>query len=747
MRNQLFAIDVVKWKRSRVAIWLAVFIFLTPTNQAVFGLATAINPKIETNSSASEDNAGANSTKEESAKEDSTPATGAANNATSDKQESASDTLVPEQAKAAATTPTLKGETCTSTSSNSSAPSESSTESSAGSSTPSTANLTVDEVKIEGNRLVPTEDIMGVVKTKRGDKFDRDLVMQDLKAINNMGYFDDRNLQVVPELTTGGVLLKIRVQENAPVTEFSFQGNQVFSTEDISKLFSQQLGRPQNLNDLSSAIDKVEQAYHEKGYVLARVTDVKDDPDGSVGLNINEGIIDKVEIAGNHKTKDFIIRNAIKIKPGMVYNEKELTADLRKLYANGYFQDIRRSMAPSPDNPDRYSLKVEVEEKRSGSVGLGGGVDTIFGPFGSFNIGDNNFRGRGEVVSFNAQMGTGALGNMGTALSSGTTNIVANVPTYQLEASFIEPNIAGTNTSMALTGFGRDINSFMIQDAMQRTFGASANFTKPLGKHFHLNLGFTGEGVGLRDVSNLLTNSNLVGNMALRALNDGEANNPASALNLAHSVRANQMTGGVFASVSPSISYDTRDKPIDPSQGTLVRLSSTPSLGLTGASFTKFGLSASKYVKVNESTTLATNVQAGTMLGKAPQFAQYWMGGWNGVRGYNQFNTLGTGTSLLMATAEVRTRIPFLNKSDSKLVKAIDKHLKGVLFFDAGQVSGNSTTNNLYSLGGLGASTGLGIRVNVPMIGLIRIDYGMPLVSTLLGHMTPRITIGFGEKF
>src|SRR5262249_32470600 len=91
------------------------------------------------------------------------------------------------------------------------------------------SNLTVEDVKVEGNRLVPTEDILGVVKTRRGDKFDRDQVLEDLKAINGLGYFDDRNLQVVPEMGTGGVLLKIRVTENAPVTQFAFEGNQVLS--------------------------------------------------------------------------------------------------------------------------------------------------------------------------------------------------------------------------------------------------------------------------------------------------------------------------------------------------------------------------------------------------------------------------------------------------------------------------------------------------------------------------------------
>lgn len=614
-------------------------------------------------------------------------------------------------------------------------------------STPIEGNLTVDEVKIEGNRLVATEDIMRIVKTKRGDRFDRDQVMQDLKAINNMGYFDDRNLQVVPELTTGGVLLKIRVQENAPITEFAFQGNKVLSTDEISKAFAQQLGKPQNLNDLSSAIDKVEQAYHERGFVLARVNDVKDDPDGSVGLNINEGVIDKIEITGNKKTKEFIIRNALKMKPGMVYNERDLTQDLRKLFANGYFQDIRRSLAPSPDNPDRYVLKVEVDEKRTGSVGLGGGFDTVAGPFGSFTIGDSNFRGKGQVVSLSSQVGTGLFGSVNNALSNGGSNFVANQRTYQVEASFVEPNLRGSNTSMAVTGFGRNMNSFMIEQSMQRALGGTVNFTKPLGKNINGNLGFTAEDVFLKDVSSMFTSNNILQGMANRALTTGLATNQAQANLLAQQARDNQLKGGAFVSVNPSVSYDTRDSVLDPTKGTLIKATTSPSLGLTGGGFAKFGLSASKYVPVTKNTTLATNIQGGMAVGSMPQFAQYWMGGMNGVRGYRQFTDLGTGPAMLMATAELRTRLPFLRSSDNKFAKAIDKHVRGVFFFDAGQVYGNSSTNSLLSRAGFGASTGVGLRINLPMIGMIRVDYGMPLVSTLLGGMTPRITVGFGDKF
>lgn len=608
-------------------------------------------------------------------------------------------------------------------------------------------NLTIADVMVEGNRLVPTEDILGVVRTRRGDKFDREQVLQDLKAVNGLGYFDDRNMQVVPELGGGGVLLKIRVQENAPVTGFSFQGNQVLSSEEISKLFADQLGKPQNLAQLSSAIDKVEQSYHEKGYVLARVVDVKDDPDGTISLTINEGTVGDIQVVGNKKTKNFIIKNAIKLKPGAVYNERQLTGDLRKLYANGYFNDIRRSLAPDPNDPDKYILKVEVDEKRTGSVGLGGGVDTIAGPFGSLSFADSNFRGRGQVIQFNAQAGSGLFGQVSNALQNGGTGFMSNRRTYNIEATWIEPNLKGTNTSMAVSGFFRDFNSLMVDDSMQRTVGASVNFARPIGKGFTANLGFTGETTKLFDVGGLYNQQGMLDYLAGRAIAMGRATTAQQAETVAAQVRNQQLKGGAYLTVNPSIAYDTRDSVIDPSKGTVARLTASPSVGLTGGAFAKLGASASKFVPVGKNATLAFNVQGGTALGALPQFANYRLGGWNGIRGYRAFSDLGSGSSLLMATAEMRFKLPVPGHKTNAIAHAIHKNVKGVFFVDAGAVGGNVVTNDFFQRSALGASVGFGLRVNVPMMGLVRIDYGLPIISSLLGRFTPRVNIGFGEKF
>lgn len=612
--------------------------------------------------------------------------------------------------------------------------------------TPTTdSSRIVDDVKIVGNRLVPTEDIASVVKTKRGDKFDKQQVMQDLQAINEMGYFDDKSLQVTPEVTSSGVLLKIRVVENAPVTQFSFDGNNVIPSSEISKLFADQLGKPQNLNQLSSSISQVEEMYHQKGYLLARVTDVKDDPDGSVSLKINEGIIGEVEIKGNRKTKDFIVRQSIDLKAGSVYNEHQLSAGLKKLYANGYFQDIRRSLAPSATDPDKFTLTVEVDEKRTGAVGVGGGVDSAAGPFGSLSFSDANFQGKGQVLSFNGSMGAGMAGlaNQG----AGGTGVLPSARTFQAEVNFLEPHLKGTNTAMNISGFGRNYASMVVDQSTQRSLGGSVSFSRQVRRNTNFNLGLMGERTTMADYASTFGADAVTQSMAARALQLGEATTQLGADQLAASVRANQLMGGTFFTVNPSLTYDTRNAYIDATRGTYAKISAGPSLGLSGATFAKVGASVSKFIPLKgDDITFATNIQAGAGLGGLPQFAQYRLGGWNGVRGYGQFTDLGVGTNLLMATAEVRSKIPFLPK-DSGITKFVDKHVKLALFADAGSVGGNRLTNSLLSRSPMGASVGVGLRIKVPMLGLMRLDYGIPLINSVLGGMTPRFTVGFGDKF
>ncbi|MGG2319889.1 POTRA domain-containing protein, partial [Salmonella enterica] len=86
------------------------------------------------------------------------------------------------------------------------------------------------------------------------------------------------------------------------------EGNSIIEDSELQAIFASQTGMPQNIGQLNESIEKVEKLYADKGYVLARVSNIEDDPDGVINLKINEGTIDKVQFVGNRKTKDFVIK-------------------------------------------------------------------------------------------------------------------------------------------------------------------------------------------------------------------------------------------------------------------------------------------------------------------------------------------------------------------------------------------------------------------------------------------------------
>ncbi|MBS1996310.1 MAG: hypothetical protein JSS86_08375, partial [Cyanobacteria bacterium SZAS LIN-2] len=182
--------------------------------------------------------------------------------------------------------------------------------------------------------------------------------------------------------------------------EITMVGNKEISAYEISRFFDGQLSRPIDPGAVVNAVAKAEELYHERGFVLAKITEVEDAEKGEIKLVIDEGILDAIEISGNKKTKGFIIRNNVRLKPGSAYNERQVSSDLRKLFVNGYFTDIKHSLVSSEKSPGKFILKIEVAEKRSGSVSFGHGVfDSLTLPANSIDPYGDDATGPSKVDS------------------------------------------------------------------------------------------------------------------------------------------------------------------------------------------------------------------------------------------------------------------------------------------------------------------------------------------------------------
>ena len=139
-------------------------------------------------------------------------------------------------------------------------------------------------------------------------------------------------------------------------------------------------------------------------YILAKIDSVEDSTDGNLTINLSEGIIDKIKIVGNERTKDYIIERNIITKPGSIYNEEVLKKDLAQVFSTQIFEEVDRNIEPSEENLGTYNLSVIVKEKTSNSIGFGGGIDTGLGAFGSISLREDNFMGKAQKVSLTGQI-------------------------------------------------------------------------------------------------------------------------------------------------------------------------------------------------------------------------------------------------------------------------------------------------------------------------------------------------------
>ena len=623
--------------------------------------------------------------------------------------------------------------------------------------------LTIKEILIEGNRLISEDSILDVIDSKIGVKFEKDKILKDLEAIDRLGYFVHDSIQAAPEQIEEGVLLKIRIEENNPISRVQIIGNNLLTTEELLLISQNLVGKPESLTKISEVLDQIEKKYQERGFVLARVTDIGLDPDGTLTIKLNEGIVDKIVIKGNTKTKEKYIKRFLpNLTPNEPYNEILLVQDFRALQGTGLFEDVKRNLTPSKENPDKYDLNIELEEKRSSSFGFGGGVNTLNGVFANLGYSNNNLFGEGKQASFNTQFGTGILANTFVG-----QRFLADHKTIQVEAKYSDPNFLNTKNSVTFFTHGYTFNSYLVDLAQERNLGLGASITRPLGMNLFGGLDLSAEAVQMKEYSNSATDfltNQLVDIDSGKYISDftekgvfkpgqafGEhedAIKKTAAADVAKLIREEQLKGGKYINFNPSLAFDTRDNPLNPRNGWNNKVNIGQGVGIGNGSFTKLGIDLRRYIPIGQKATLAFNLQgASRLIGDLPMYNQFKAGGYYGVRGYRPFSDLGIGSRSLLASAEIRT--PLLDTIPGIQNTPIGKDLRLVFFSDFGYVGGNSEINRLFNRLNTAASAGIGIRANIPMLGPIRIDYGIPIVQSLWNNknVLGRFNFGFSDRF
>lgn len=580
-------------------------------------------------------------------------------------------------------------------------------------------NKTIKNIEFYGLNSVPQSEITDKMQMKAGEEYTREKMQADLKTIYETGYFTEKMKAIPTTNPDGTVSVKIVVEENIPVKDFTIEGNSVISTEDILATLTGMKGKPQNITQLNIAISKIQELYQEKGYILARIDSVTDDPDGTINISIKEGIIDKIMIEGNEKTKDYVVARNILTEPGMIYNENLIKEDLVRLYATQAFKDVTREIEPSEEIPDAYDITIKIQEQRTASISVGGGLDTVTGLFGSMGITENNFRGRCERLSLTGLVGTGVILN---------DSSVKDHMNIQAELSYFKPYFYNADTSLNTRIFFRDFGSYQVPLAVERRYGGEVTLAHKLKFNRHATATF---GLGAENID----------------VKEGDFNG-ISALyrryNIPISERAKQLEGGLFLSLSPALLYDTRDSATVTRHGTMASLRFDENIGLNGFDKTNGKLTGmiKQYIPVAKKSSLSFTVKGGGAIhGDIPEVMAYRLGGPYTVRGF-KMSGVGTGNSFIMGSAEFATPIPFLDRTRIAFLN----NLRFTVWADAGKVFDGTITNQLYDRPMYAVSAGVGLKVFIPGMGPLSIDYGIPLTNPgSNGSKNGYFTFGVGD--
>ncbi len=577
----------------------------------------------------------------------------------------------------------------------------------------------IKQVEVYGNNLIETSYIKEQMTSKEGYIYDRKNISQDLNKIYKTGYFT-QNIRAVPlRSEDGGIRLRIVVEENPAIKGFTIEGNNAVATNEIMNILSQYEGQPQNILSINVAIEQIQEMYSLKGYILARVTSVQDDPDGIVNIKIDEGVIEDIVVEGNYKTRDFIVKRNILLQPGTVYNENIMRDDILRLMGTQAFKDVKRDIEMNP-NTGKYNVVISLDEQRTGKISLGVGVDSISGFFGSVGFSENNFRGLGQKLSLNFMAGTGILMN---------DSSIINRPNLQAELSFIEPHFKSENQSLGFRAFVRNFGSYQVPLSIEKRYGADVTLTRRFKAFKNLtgSISFGGESVDMEEGD------------------EWKARQVFASRGIDYSRRAEQLDGGVYAKITPALTYDTRDTIVNTRRGVLARLSLEESIGFGTDSFGKLHGVLKKFIPVGRKSTLVIAARGGGKLhGDMPEFAAYALGGPYSVRGFN-ISEVGTGTGFMMGTAEFRTPIPFM---DRLTTNTFLNNVRVAVFMDAGKLFGQTLTNELYDRPGYAITAGVGLRVFIPGLGPINLDYGIPFTNTGgKDRSNGFFTFGMGEMY
>lgn len=611
--------------------------------------------------------------------------------------------------------------------------------------------LIVKKIVFNGNDSVLSKDLRAVMKTKpldlltffnKSGRLTPSQVEEDRAAIRtlyqNRGFADVDVAQIETQpLEKGGVELVVNITEGTQyrVNNIAVDGVNIVPVGEVASQLKMNAGQLFTPKGMSSDIKAIRDFYGSRGYVdMTIAPEVLPAGPGAVNLTyrVDEGVqsyINLVNIQGNTRTQDRVIRRELAVKPGEVYDTTLVDVSKKRLENLNYFSRVETQPTDTVV-PGRKDLNVIVEEKRTGSFNFGAGFSTIDSLIGFAEIQQSNFdvtnwpnfTGGGQRFRIRAQYG---------------------ILRQDFVASLTEPWFLGYKLSAGVEAYYRNAD-FLSAVYAQENAGFALQTRQQVWRALSAKTEYRFERVVIYDVGDNIYGDYFDGSSAFGGFSGNGKYGPV----------IKDSAGTYYKSaLTGSLVWDTRDSLFLTRKGELVELTGFLSGGFLGGTVQDYGLSleAAKYVPLPWDMIFLAKGQLAVTNGWGPNqssddahygngvpiFDRLYLGGANNMRGFN-FREVGPvdidenpigGNSLAYLTLE--------------LTFPIVSRVRGAVFTDAGFVNADA-----YDFGASGANVdvGIGLRLDLP-IGPIRVDYGIPVVYDSWNGPPGKFNFNIGYQF
>lgn len=547
---------------------------------------------------------------------------------------------------------------------------------------------TITSVDFEGIPEEVKAKLAPLIQSKPGSTVTVEGIRNDVASLGSIGVFSQiRPVFVsVPE----GVKLTYQLVSNPVVKNVEFSGNTVFTSDYLKSIMQIPKDSVLNFVLVNQKLREIEDLYLKQGYMLVSIPNVQVSADGTLHIDISEGIVEDIVIVGNEKTKNYVITRELKLKKGKPFNKFLASRSMERLYNLGYFEDVNMKLLPGKTNEHDVIIEIDVIEQKTGIVTVGAGYSDADGTVGIIELGDTNFRGTGDKVNLHWEFGGAGDGK-----------------NYTL--SYTRPWINDNGDSLGASIFNRiyeyddyDANGDKVAEYDKRRKGWNLTWGHVSDEYRTNYFNFESSKESYDDHDGFETGEVMDKYLAKNNITDYHDSDWYKDI---------MDNFGTTNSFTFTHVFDNRDNYFNASKGRRISFAAQwGGHGLGGDyDFYKFTAEGRFYKALGNGHILALRLMGGYIDGDVSYGNLFDLGGSDTLRGYedDQFK----GKKMYAATLEYRFPIA--------------KKVQGVLFTDAGSTWGIDEGKIPWYTDddSLNWSVGVGIRLQTP-IGPIRLDYG-----------------------